>query len=133
MKGKIVHIEIPADDTQRAMKFWGDVTGWKFKNYGEGQEGMPEYNMFEGEPGGGLYPAREGEKGIKVYFEVDDIDAEIEGIRNAGGTIDEKMPVPSMGWFAEGTDTEGNKFSVWQSDESAPVPEGTGAQSASSN
>ena len=66
MKGKIVHIEIPADDTQRAMKFWGDVTGWKFKNYGEGQEGMPEYNMFEGEPGGGLYPAREGEKGIKV-------------------------------------------------------------------
>ena len=133
MKGKIVHIEIPADDTQRAMKFWGDVTGWKFKNYGEGQEGMPEYNMFEGEPGGGLYPAREGEKGIKVYFEVDDIDAEIEGIRKAGGTIDEKMPVPSMGWFAEGTDTEGNKFSVWQSDESAPVPEGMGAQSASSN
>lgn len=133
MKGKIVHIEIPADDTQRAMKFWGDVTGWKFKNYGEGQEGTPEYNMFEGEPGGGLYPAREGEKGIKVYFEVDDIDAEIEGIRKAGGTIDEKMPVPSMGWFAEGTDTEGNKFSVWQSDESAPVPEGMGAQSASSN
>ena len=133
MKGKIVHIEIPADDTQRAMKFWGDVTGWKFKNYGEGQEDMPEYNMFEGEPGGGLYPAREGEKGIKVYFEVDDIDAEIEGIRKAGGTIDEKMPVPSMGWFAEGTDTEGNKFSVWQSDESAPVPEGMGAQSASSN
>ncbi len=97
MKGKIVHIEIPADDTQRAMKFWGDVTGWKFKNYGEGQEGTPEYNMFEGEPGGGLYPAREGEKGIKVYFEVDDIDAEIEGIRKAGGTIEEKMPVPEHG------------------------------------
>src|SRR5687767_4774854 len=115
MKGKIVHIEIPADDTQRAMKFWGNVTGWKFKNYAEGQEGAPEYNMFEGEPGGGLYPAREGEKGIKVYFEVDDIDAELEKIRQAGGEAEAKMPVPSMGWFAEATDTEGNKFSVWQS------------------
>ena len=131
MKGKIVHIEIPAEDTQRAMKFWGDVTGWKFKNYGEGQEGAPEYNMFEGEPGGGLYPAREGEKGIKVYFEVDDIDAELEKIRKAGGEAEAKMPVPSMGWFAEAKDTEGNPFSVWQSDESAPVPEGMGAQSAS--
>jgi len=104
MKGKIVHIEIPAEDTQRAMKFWGELTGWSFKNYAEGQEGAPEYNMFEGEPGGGLYPAREGEKG----------------------------PVPSMGWFAPAKDPEGNEFSVWQSDESAPMPEGMGAQTASS-
>jgi predicted enzyme related to lactoylglutathione lyase len=87
--------------------------------------------MFEGEPGGGLYPAREGEKGIMVYFEADDIDAELGRIRDAGGQTEEKMPVPSMGWFAHATDPEGNKFAVWQSDESAPVPEGMGAQSAS--
>ena len=71
--------------------------------------------MFEGEPGGGLYPATDGEKGIKVYFEVDDIDAEIGRIRDAGGETEEKMPVPSMGWFAHAKDTEGNAFSVWQS------------------
>ena len=93
---------------------------------------MPEYHMFEGEPGGGLYPATDGEKGIKVYFEVDDIDAELGRIRDAGGETEEKMPVPSMGWFAHAKDTEGNPFSVWQSDESAPVPEGMGAQTASS-
>ena len=85
MKGKIVHIEIPAEDTQRAMKFWGGLTGWKFQNYAESTEGAPEYNMFEGEPGGGLYPATDGEKGIKVYFETDDIDAELGRIRDAGG------------------------------------------------
>jgi uncharacterized protein len=129
VKGKIVHIEIPAEDTQRAMKFWGGLAGWSFKNYAEGQEGAPEYNMFEGEPGGGLFPATEGEKGIRVYFETDDIDAEIERIRDAGGSTEEKMPVPSMGWFASAKDTEGNEFSVWQSDESAPTPEGMGAQS----
>ena len=127
MKGKIVHIEIPAQDTQRAMKFWGDLAGFEFKNYGEGNDAAPEYNMFEGEPGGGLYPATDGEKGIRVYFETDEIDAEIDRIRDAGGTTEEKMPVPSMGWFAHAKDTEGNEFSVWQSDETAPTPEGMGA------
>ena len=129
MKGKIVHIEIPAENTERAMKFWGDLAGYKFKNYAEGQEGAPEYNMFEGEPGGGLYPATGGEKGIRVYFEADDIDAEINRIRELGGQTEDKMPVPSMGWFAHAKDPDGNEFSVWQSDESAPMPEGMGAQS----
>jgi uncharacterized protein len=128
MKGKIVHMEIPAEDTERAMKFWGDLAGWKFQSY----EGPVEYNMFEGEPGGGLYPSTDGEKGILVYFETDDIDAEIGRIRDAGGDAEEKAPVPSMGWFAHAKDPEGNKFAVWQSDENAPVPEGMGAESASS-
>lgn len=131
MKGKIVHIEIPADDTQRAKEFWGELAGWSFKNYGEGQEGAPEYHMFEGEPGGAIYPTREGEKGITVYFEVDNIDDELGKIRDLGGATEEKMPVPSMGWFATAKDPEGNPFSVWQSDENAPVPEGMGAQTAS--
>ena len=124
MKGKIVHIEIPADDTGRAMKFWGDLAGWEFKNYAEGQEGAPEYNMFEGDPGGGLYPSSDGEKGIKVYFETDDIDAELERIGELGGSTEEKMPVPSMGWFSQCKDPEGNSFGLWQTDSSAPVPEG---------
>jgi predicted enzyme related to lactoylglutathione lyase len=129
LKGKIVHIEIPADDTQRAMKFWGDLAGWKFQAYSA--EGAPEYNMFEGEPGGGLYPATDGEKGIKVYFETDNIDEELGRIRELGGDAEEKMPVPNMGWFAAAKDPEGNTFSVWQSDESAPMPEGMGAQQTS--
>ena len=123
MKGKIVHIEIPAEDTERAMKFWGNVTGWKFQNYAESTEGAPEYHMFEGEPGGGLYPATDGEKGIKVYFEVDDIDAEIGRIRDAGGETEEKMPVPSMGWFAICKDPEGNEFGLWQTDPDASMPD----------
>jgi uncharacterized protein len=131
MKGTIVHIEIPSGDTQRTMQFWGDLVGWKFKNYAEGQEGAPEYNMFEGEPGGAIYPAQGGESGIRVYFEADNIDSELEKIRELGGTTDEKMPVPSMGWFAHAKDPDGNEFSVWQSDESAPMPEGMGAQSTS--
>ncbi len=132
MKGKIVHVELPAEDTQRAMKFWGEIAGWKFQSYGDETGGAPEYNMFEGEPGGAIYPSTDGDTGILVYFETDDIDSQLTEIRDAGGTSEEKMPVPSMGWFAHAKDPEGNKFGVWQSDENAPVPEGAGAQSASS-
>jgi predicted enzyme related to lactoylglutathione lyase len=128
MKGKVVHVEIPADDTKRAMKFWGELAGWKFQSY----EGPVEYNMFEGEPGGAIYPSTDGDKGILVYFETDDIDAELGRIRDSGGDAEDKAPVPSMGWFAHAKDPEGNKFGVWQNDENAPVPEGIGAESASS-
>ncbi|TML13415.1 MAG: hypothetical protein E6G31_07385 [Actinobacteria bacterium] len=86
--------------------------------------------MFEGEPGGAIYPSED--KGIRVYFEADNIDSELEKIRSLGGETDEKMPVPSMGWFAHAKDPDGNEFSVWQADESAPMPEGMGAQTASS-
>ncbi len=54
-------------------------------------------------------------------------------IRELGGNTEDKMPVPSMGWFAAAKDPEGNSFSVWQSDENAQMPEGVGAESASSN
>jgi predicted enzyme related to lactoylglutathione lyase len=130
MKGKIVHIEIPSGSTEQATQFWGKLAGWSFKNYAEGQEGAPEYHMFEGEPGGAIYPSTD-DKGIRVYFEADDIDAELNRIRELGGQTDEKMPVPSMGLFAHAKDPDGNEFSVWQSDESAPMPEGMGAQSTS--
>src|SRR5919106_2422112 len=117
MKSKLVHMEVPAEDTQRAMKFWGELVGWNFQSY----EGPVEYNMFEGEPGGAIYPAQGGEKGPIVYFEADDIDKEIERVRKLGGNADDKAPVPSMGWYARATDTEGNTFAIWQSDESAPA------------
>ena len=74
--------------------------------------------MFEGEPGGAIYPS-DDDKGIRVYFEADSIDAELDKIRELGGETEEKMPVPSMGWFAHAKDPDGNEFSVWQSDETA--------------
>ena len=122
MKGKIVHIEIPADDTERALKFWGELAGWQFKNYGDGAEGAPEYHMFEGEPGGAIYPS--DDKGIRVYFEAENIDTELEKIRSLGGDTEDKMPVPSMGWFATCKDPQGNEFGLWQTDASAPAPTG---------
>lgn len=117
----IVHFEIPAQDTSRAKTFWGTLFGYEFQTY----DGPIEYHMFQtGEnEGGGIYPQQQGETGLISYFNVDDIETARGKVQELGGTAEEKEPVPGMGWYARATDTEGNEFSLWQSDENAPAPE----------
>ena len=126
MKGKIVHIEIPSGDTGRATEFWGKFTGWSFKNYAEGQEGAPEYHMFEGEPGGAIYPSED--KGIRVYFEADNIDAELG--RSASSAARPRRRCPCRAWAGSPTRRipTGTSSPSGSADESAPMPEGMGAQ-----
>ena len=121
---RIVHFEIPAQDTSRAKNFWGTLFGYEFQTV----DGPVEYHMFQtGEnEGGGIYPQQQGEKGLITYFNVDDIDAARQKIQELGGTAEDKAPVPSMGWYVRATDTEGNEFSLWQSDENAPQGEQQG-------
>ena len=121
MAGGIVHFEIPAEDTARAKNFWGTLFGYQFKS----MDGPMEYHMFQtGEnEGGAVYPQQEGETGLITYFLVEDIDAARGQIEELGGSAEEKGPVQGMGWYARAKDTEGNAFSLWQSDEKAPAPE----------
>jgi uncharacterized protein len=121
MPGKLVHFELPADDTTRAKEFWSSLFGWKYREW----SGPVEYNMLEGiEPGGAIYPAQSGERGPIVYFDVDNMDADLARVAELGGTVElGKQPIPGVGWFARCRDTEGNPFSLFQSDESVPIPD----------
>jgi predicted enzyme related to lactoylglutathione lyase len=113
---RIVHFEIPADDTGRAREFWGGLFGYEFQS----MDGPVEYHMFQtGENQGGAVTTSHGDKGLVTYFLVDDVDAARQKIEELGGSADDKQPVPGMGWSAHAKDTEGNSFSLWQSDESA--------------
>ena len=118
---KIVHFEIPAQNTGRAKEFWGSLFGVQFQTY----EGPVEYHMFQNDDqtGGGIYPQQQGEKGLITYFNVDDIDAARAKVEELGGKAEDKAPVPGMGWYARAEDTEGNEFSLWQRDENAPPEE----------
>ena len=40
-------------------------------------------------------------------------------LNELGGKADDPQPVPTMGWFATGTDTEGNVIGLWQNDPNA--------------
>ena len=122
MAGKLVHFELPAQDSSRARSFWGGLFGWEFQD-----SGMPDidYQMVRtGEDqGGAVYTSDEiAGEGVVVYFDTDDIDASIAKAREHGGEADDKQPIPHVGWFARCKDTEGNAFSLFQSDESVQMP-----------
>lgn len=123
MAGKLVHFEVLAKDADRATKFYSGVFGWEFTD-----SGMPgiDYRMVKtGEDqGGAVFAPEDGKTELKVYFDTDEIDASIAKVREGGGEAEEKQPIPSIGWFAGCKDTEGNSFSLFQNDESAPMPDG---------
>jgi len=121
MGKKIVHVEFPAQDLERGKTFWEGVAGWSLND-----AGMPggQYLMFqEGDQGGAVF-SMEGATGTTIYLGSDDIDADLAKVRDLGGSTEDKQPIPSIGWFARCKDSEGNEFSLYQSDENAPMPEG---------
>lgn len=118
MAGEVVHIEFPAEDADRAGRFWGGLFGWSFQD--SGMPGM-DYRMAQTGAGSGaaVYPSEERSGHPNFYFDCDDIDASIARVRELGGQAEEKAPVPGHGWFAACSDSEGNAFHLWQNDSAA--------------
>lgn len=113
-RGEINHIEFPADDPQRAMRFYEAVAGWQFSPI----EGFEDYWVFRSAEG---YGGAVGKRGVSTgqvvrdYIEVDSIDDAVAAGERAGGTVKEpKAEVPGMGWFAVLTDPEGNEIGLFQ-------------------
>jgi uncharacterized protein len=121
MPGKIVHIEIPADDTAKSLEFWGSLFGWQFQEY---PGGPSEYHMAQlSDQSGVAITNMEPEKrGTRSYFDIDDINVGAARVKELGGEADQPMPVPSMGWFSTCKDPHGNEFGLWQTDPSAEMP-----------
>jgi len=118
---RVIHFELPADDFQRAAKFYEDVFGWKIEKW----EGPIEYyliNTGEDEPGidGALTPRESPDIGVVTTVGVEDIDATVAKVTAAGGTLlRPKMAIPGVGWGANLKDSEGNIIGLMQDDPSA--------------
>jgi predicted enzyme related to lactoylglutathione lyase len=120
MGKRIVHVEFPAGDADRGEAFWERFAGWSIE--GEAMEGV-DYRMFQEEGwGGAVYPRQAGEQGPIVYLDSDAVDDDLAKVRELGGEAGDKQPIPHVGWFARCKDTEGNPFSLFQSDPSVPSP-----------
>lgn len=131
MDHTMVHFEIPADDPERAAKFYRELFGWDVDRW-EGANGGMEYWMVRTVPTNAEgMPARPGVNGGLMrrmyagqpplnYISVEDVDEFVRKAENLGAkTLMGKHPVPGMGWFAQLNDTEGNLFAVWQNDPNA--------------
>jgi uncharacterized protein len=125
MSGKVSHFEIPADNTERARKFYSTVFGWTttempgmdYTMVGTGpanEQGRPK------EPGyiGGGIGKRGGPLSHPVVvIVVDDITATEKIIeKNGGSIIQTKQPIGdgSMGHAGYFKDSEGNVVGLFQ-------------------
>jgi predicted enzyme related to lactoylglutathione lyase len=117
--GEINHIEFPADDPQRAMRFYEAVAGWEFSPI----EGFDEYWVFRsGEGYGGAVGKRGVSTGtvLRDYIEVTSIEEALAAAERTGGTVKEpKNEVPGFGWFAVVIDPEGTEVGLFQSSRAA--------------
>lgn len=120
-----VHFEISASDPEKTKEFYSKAFGWTFQQF-PGDGGMPYWMVTTGPDGemginGGIMQRQDGmQPGTTNVIGVESVDAAVETIKAAGGTITvEKMAVPGMGWAAYATDPDGNAFGVFEMDEQA--------------
>lgn len=112
--GEITHIEFPADDVERAKRFYSAVAGWEF---GE-MEGYSDYWLFRtSETTGGGLGTRGQSVGdeVRVYVTVDSLEAAVEAAKaNGGSVVSEPSDVPGQGRFATVRDSEGSTIGLWE-------------------
>lgn len=107
---RIVHFEIPADDPERAIKFYETVFGWEITKW----DGPFDYWLVktgeEDEPGiNGAIMSREMGEMVKNAIGVESFDEYAQKIEAAGGKmLMEKQIIPGVGAMASFEDTEGN-------------------------
>jgi catechol 2,3-dioxygenase-like lactoylglutathione lyase family enzyme len=58
-----------------------------------------------------------------MNYIVDDLDAVLKELREAGATVDEKVEDLEYGRFGWATDPEGNRFELWQPPKAPPKDE----------
>jgi uncharacterized protein len=129
----IVHFEIPADDIERAKKFYTELFGWKIEKLlgmdtgNSSSSSDIEYWMItttdeKGNKalGGGMMKRKMPQQPNINYIGVESVDEYASKVEKIGGKVVlSKMAVPGMGYFAVCLDTENNAFAIWESSESA--------------
>lgn len=126
----ITYFEIQAESPERGMKFYQEVFGWSFQQWGE----QKYWRILATERGakelgiqGGLLPRPcpapaigQGTNAYVCTVEVANFDETAQKIEAAGGRVAmPKFAIPGIAWQGYFLDTEGNTFGVHQTDENA--------------
>ena len=119
----IVHFDLPADNVDRAKKFYEKLFEWKFN-----QVPMPtpffliETKDLNGNPGvgGGMGERKLPEQSTMNYIGVPSVEEYISKVKKLGGNIImQRTAVAGWGYLAICVDTENNNFGLWQEDKNA--------------
>src|SRR5437762_3159941 len=117
---KVVHFEIPADDVERAKKFYS-IFDWQLQDWpmadgsvyvGARTVEVDEKTYMPKEPGainGGIVKRDQYVTTPQVTISVPSIDEYLEKVKTAGGkVVKEKVEIGGMGFYAYVNDSEGN-------------------------
>ncbi|NKY40866.1 VOC family protein [Cellulomonas septica] len=112
--GDITHVDIPADDMQRATTFYRTVFGWDAQEY-PGYEGYPMWRAPNQISGGGFGP-RGGDLQVpRSTIEVDSIEEALAAIEaNGGKVVRGKEEISPTSWWAVFEDSEGNQMGLYE-------------------
>lgn len=113
--GRITHIEITADDVDRASTFYASAFGWQLES-SPFVEGYLLAGTGEGDGIDAAIMRREYQSQPAIaWLVVDDIDAALDAVRAAGGEqAGETQTVPGEGRVGYVRDTEGNLLGLRQ-------------------
>jgi predicted enzyme related to lactoylglutathione lyase len=106
---RIDYIEIPVADVQAAKKFYGEVFGWEFVDYG------PDYASFnDGRLDGGLRKDDGGGQGgpLVVFYDAG-LEEKVAKIGTSGGQIVKEIFDFPGGRRFHFLDPDGNEFAIW--------------------
>lgn len=114
MGAPVVHFEIGCRNSQKAVKFYSDLLGWKIEQQGPAA-------MIDTQGGGtgiGGHISSMGHEPhnyLTVYAEVDNLAAYLKKAESLGGkTVVPPQEVPGMGHFAWFSDPDGNVVGLWK-------------------
>ncbi len=118
----VQHFEIPADDVERASKFYTGVFEWKMQKLANPEDPSKDYWFFDTKDengnkgiGGGLMKRQAPEHSVTNYITVPSIDDYASKIEEAGGkVIMPKTEIPEMGFSLVFLDTENNMFGLYE-------------------
>lgn len=124
MSDPIVHFELPADDLDRAQRFYREGFGWTLNAMPSmgyvlvsttptDERGAPQE---AGAINGGMLARQEPVTAPVVTISVADMEDALARVERLGGSVVRgKQPVGDMGFAAYFRDTEGNVVGLWQS------------------
>ena len=113
----VAFFEVVSPEPQRAQTFYGELFGWKVEA-GPETDGyaLVDTGAGEGALGGGIGASQApGDTGVKIYMQVDDLDAYLARAEELGG---QRLVPPTdlpgdFGRFAIFADPDGNPVGLW--------------------
>ena len=117
---KVIHFEISAKDTERAVKFYQAVFGWQVNKFGSMDYWLVKAGDDKEIGINGAISAESKFKGTVNTISVPSYEEAAKKIVEAGGKIlSPKTAVPKIGYMSYCKDTEGNVFGIMQTDPNA--------------